>query len=83
MDHNLAYACVGYGVVRALSDRAPGQSFAMPAALVLREPDPVAYCIEATRAEHPDWVERIGPRTREAIRARLMDEAGRVGSLIG
>lgn len=78
MDHNLAYACVGYGVVRALSKRSPDAPFAPPAALVLAEPDPVAFCIEATRVHHPDWVERVEKATRIFIDQKLREEAARV-----
>lgn len=78
MDHNLAYACVGYGVARALSKRPADAPFQPPAALVLKEPDPVAFCIEALRHEHPDWAERVGNATRAFIRAKLDQEAGRV-----
>lgn len=80
MDHNLAYACVGYGVMRALSKRCAGEPFAVPAALVLREPDPVGFCIEAMRADHPDWAERVEKATREFIGSRLAQEAGRVAA---
>lgn len=77
MDHNLAYACVGYGVVRALSKRIPDAPFTVPAALVLKEPDPVAFCIEAMAVEHPDWAERVSKATRNFIDQKLHEEAAR------
>lgn len=80
MDINLAYACVGFGVLRALSGRRDDQPFVVPASLILREPDPVSYCIEAMQAERPDWRMPIGDETRDAIRHRLIDEAGRAGA---
>jgi hypothetical protein len=76
-DHNLGYACVGYGVVRALSQRSADAPFTIPAALVLQEPDPIAFCIEAMAVEHPDWAARVSKATRAFIDTKLREEAAR------
>lgn len=76
MDHNLAYACVGYGAMRALRARDFSEEpFALPACIILREVDPVEFCIEALRASHPDWVAAVDNKTRSAIHSRLKNEA--------
>lgn len=78
MDHNLALSAVGYGSVRMLRERdfatAP---FLLPANWILKQPDPVQFCLEALEVEHPEWVEAIDEETRLAIHARLREEARR------
>lgn len=78
MDHNLAFSCIGYGSVRMLRERnfstAP---FAVPAQWILREPDPVQFCVDALHEAHPDWAEGIDSETRLAIFRRLNAEARR------
>ena len=65
MDHSLGIACIGYGSLRMLRTHrfalAPAQS---PARLILAEPDPVGFCVEAMSRDHPEWVERIDQDTR-------------------
>ncbi len=78
MDYNLAFSCIGYGSVRMLRERAFSTApFTLPASWILEKPDPVQFCIEALKAEHPDWVEKIDDETRRAIHNRLKDEAKR------
>lgn len=79
MDHNLALACIGYGSVRVLRERGFAEEpFAMPSSLILKESDPVEYCIDALKADHPEWVAKVGPGTRQAIRRKLEEESKRV-----
>lgn len=78
MDHSLGIACIGYGSLRMLREQAfslaPAQT---PARLILAEPDPVEFCVEAMGADHPEWVSRIDTATRAFIRRRLQREAER------
>ncbi len=64
MDHSLGIACIGYGSLRMLRTHryalAPAQT---PARLILAEPDPVAFCVEAMGRNHPDWIDRVDPDT--------------------
>lgn len=80
MDHSLGIACIGYGSLRMLRAHryllAPAQT---PARLILAEPDPVAFCVEALGRDHPEWVDRIDQDTRLFIRRRLQREAERTG----
>ncbi|MCA3654588.1 MAG: hypothetical protein IOB85_00810 [Methylobacterium sp.] len=82
MDHSLGIACIGYGSLRMLRTHrfalAPAQS---PARLILAEPDPVAFCVEAMSRDHPEWVERVDQDTRTFIRKRLQREAERAGPM--
>jgi hypothetical protein len=57
---------------------APAQT---PARLILAEPDPVAFCVEALGQDHPDWVARVDQATRLFIRKRLQREAERTGPM--
>jgi len=77
MDHNLAFACVGYGSAKALAGLAGRRRYPVPAPDILDEDDPVAFCVTAMREAHPDW--RIEPDadTRSAILERLRAEARR------
>lgn len=78
MDYNLALSAVGYGSVRVLRERQfSTDPFLLPANWILKEPDPVQFCLEALEVEHPDWVETIDEETRLAIHSRLRDEARR------
>lgn len=78
MDYNLAFSAVGYGSVRVLRERHfSTDPFLLPSNWILKEPDPVQFCVEALKIEHPDWVEKIDAETRLAIDARLRDEARR------
>jgi hypothetical protein len=81
MDHNLAFACIGYGSVRAVRahhfSKAP---YALPAQWILEERDPVEYCVEAMRHEHPDWAANVDAETRLAIHHRLTIEAQRAAA---
>ena len=76
MDHSLALACIGYGNLRVLRERdfaiAP---FALPSSWIVKERDPVGFCVEAMAVEHPDWAARIDGATRAMIGARLKEEA--------
>jgi hypothetical protein len=78
MDHSLGIACIGYGSLRMLRTHryalAPAQT---PARLILAEPDPVAFCVEAMGRNHPDWIDRVDPDTRAFIHKRLLREAER------
>lgn len=78
MDHSLGIACIGYGSLRKLREQAfslaPAQT---PARLILAEPDPVEFCIEAMSSDHPEWVSRIDAATRAYIHDRLQSEAER------
>ncbi len=80
MDHSLGIACIGYGSLRMLRTHrfalAPAQTTAR---LILAEPDPVGFCVEAMSRDHPEWVERIDQDTRVFIRKRLLREAERTG----
>jgi hypothetical protein len=78
MDHSLGIACIGYGSLRMLRE----QSFALapaqtPARLILAEPDPVEFCVEAMSVDHPEWASRIDTATRAYIHRRLQREAER------
>ena len=76
MDHNLAYACVGYGAMRALRARDfEREAFALPACFILREADPVQFCVDALEDSHPEWVAAVDAKTRKAIHSRLKSEA--------
>lgn len=78
MDHNLAFSCIGYGSVRVLRERKFSTApFAVPANWILKKSDPVQFCIDALRVEHPDWVEKIDEDTRRVIHLRLKKEAQR------
>lgn len=78
MDHNLAFSCIGYGSVRVLRERAFSTApFAVPANWIMKKPDPVQFCIDALRVEHPDWAEKIDEDTRRVIHLRLKKEAKR------
>lgn len=78
MDHNLAFACVGYGAMRVLrAHDFQEMPFEMPASRILQQEDPVEFCIEAMRHDHPDWVEKITRSTRRGILQRLESEARR------
>lgn len=78
MDHSLGIACIGYGSLRMLRQHAfalaPAQT---PARLILAEPDPVEFCIEAMSTDHPEWVKGVNAATRAYIRKRLQSEAER------
>ncbi|KAF0227667.1 MAG: hypothetical protein FD175_2580 [Beijerinckiaceae bacterium] len=78
MDHNLAFSCIGYGSVRVLRERKFSTApFAVPANWILEKSDPVQFCIDALKVEHPDWVEKIDDDTRRVIHLRLKKEARR------
>lgn len=78
MDHNLAFACVGYGSVRVLRNRDFSlRPFALPSAWILQEDDPVQFCIDAMREARPDFAGRVDEETRSAIKQRLEGEAKR------
>lgn len=78
MDHSLGIACIGYGSLRMLREQsfslAPAQT---PARLILAQPDPVEFCIEAMGNHHPDWAARVDSATRAYIHKRLQREAER------
>lgn len=80
MDHNLAFACVGYGSAKALAALPGRRRYPVPAPDILDEQDPVGFCVTAMREAHPDW--RIEPdaETRGAILERLRAEARRARS---
>lgn len=82
MDHSLGIACIGYGSLRMLRQRvfavSPSQT---PARLILAEPDPVEFCVEALSTEHPEWAARIDAATRAFIRKRLQREAERTSAI--
>lgn len=76
MDHNLAFACIGYGALRVLRSRDfQSKPYALPANRIMQQRDPVEYCIEAMREVQPDWAAKVDPETRLAIHARLTREA--------
>ena len=78
MDFNLALACVGYGSIRVLREREFSTApFALPAHWILAKEDPVQFCVEAMRADHPDWAAELDGETRLAVHHRLLAEAGR------
>ena len=78
MDHNLAFSCIGYGSVRMLRERQFSTApFAVPANWILKQPDPVQFCVDALHDAHPDWTPKIDAETRRAIFARLKAEATR------
>jgi hypothetical protein len=80
IDHSLAIACIGYGALRALREHGIGHvTSASPIPLILKEDDPVGFCIDAMRADHPDWVAGLGQASRSYIRDRLIHEARRAG----
>lgn len=78
MDHNLAFSAIGYGSVRVLRERKfETDPFTLPANWIMKKPDPVQFCIEALKIEHPDWVDKIDDETRVEIHSRLREEARR------
>jgi hypothetical protein len=86
IDHSLAIACIGYEAPRALRERgightsSAGHAFsASPIPLILEEDDPVGFCIDAMRIDHPDWVAELSKASRSYIRDRLIQEARRAG----
>jgi hypothetical protein len=81
MDHNLALACIGYGSIRVLRQRDfSTKPYALPAQWILKERDPVEYCVDAMRHAEPDYVREVSVETRLAIHARLKAEANRARS---
>ena len=78
MDHNLAIACIGYGTIRMLrKTRAASAHHALATPLIMEEADPVQFCIDALKVDHPEWVADIDAETRKAIRVRLVEECTR------
>ena len=78
MDHNLAFACIGYGALSVMRSREFSSTpYAMPANWIMEQDDPVGFCINAMSAANPDWVAAVDGETRLAIHARLAKEASR------
>lgn len=83
IDHSLGLACIGYGSLHMLQARNfILKSAQTPARLILAEPDPVAFCVAAMQAAHPDWMARLDAATRNFIQHRLMHEAERTGPAV-